>query len=72
MPPIDVIITIATDGTIQVGPIDPTDYERVKDEIMSMMRNMGSTVVETPCIPPDEIEAMVRRLVDHLLVGGVR
>ncbi len=55
---------IAHDGTITVGPIDPEDYTTHREGIMRIMSTLGSTVVETECLEPSEVEAIVRRLAD--------
>lgn len=64
--------TIMKDGTITLGPIAPTDFERAREHIMSIMGEVagGNPVVEVECMEPGEVDAITERLAKALLGGA--
>jgi len=72
MPAIEFETTIFPDGRIEVGPIQPKDFDLIGDKLISMMRAVGdgNVVVVTECISPEQREAMAQRLAALLLRGA--
>ena len=61
--------TIMLDGTITVGPIDPRDFESVRNAIMSIMIEIAgdNPIAESDCIDPADADEIARRLAKMIL-----